>query len=467
MWTISILDFWSSLQHHDGSFDEAYPYERSLAATSFTGFYLGQAFQKLQSSEPNLQINHLIKTFTKLGDWLCQNSEHHGILSNHLSAAAAALQTAYEITSIDRYKERSSDFINRILAHQSREGWYEEYGGADVGYQSHTIFYLAHIWKKTRDPELFDSLKKSIKYFAYFVHPDGSLGGEYASRNTRFFLPAGFEILASEDEHAAAIAIFMRKSIAMDKSINLSNMDAQNVLPMINNYIYILDNFDSLTEHSKVELPFKKIFEKQFNDSGHAIFSTRKYYAIIALKKGGVLYICSKGNTTHSDVDAGVALKLQNGKILTTQGLNCTKIALLDKGEILLETELTEINQVTQSSFKFTLLRLLALTSLLHASFAIFTKRVLVNVLVSRRKRYKVFSIRNLKFSSNSVQITDHVKINKGFRLSNVYYGGRFSTIHMGSARYFEWQELSNFNPTEIIECKKPYNTKRQKKWEF
>ena len=34
-WLGAALEFWSSRQHGDGSFDEAYPYERSLAATAF------------------------------------------------------------------------------------------------------------------------------------------------------------------------------------------------------------------------------------------------------------------------------------------------------------------------------------------------------------------------------------------------------------------------------------------------
>ena len=41
------LRFWSSIQHRDGSFDEAYPFERSLAATAFTTFYVGEALEFL------------------------------------------------------------------------------------------------------------------------------------------------------------------------------------------------------------------------------------------------------------------------------------------------------------------------------------------------------------------------------------------------------------------------------------
>ena len=44
-WTRASMAFWRTLQHRDGSFDEAYPFEHSLAATAFTGFYVGEAFR--------------------------------------------------------------------------------------------------------------------------------------------------------------------------------------------------------------------------------------------------------------------------------------------------------------------------------------------------------------------------------------------------------------------------------------
>ena len=39
------MRFWCTIQHADGSFDEAYPFERSLAATAFTTFYVGEALE--------------------------------------------------------------------------------------------------------------------------------------------------------------------------------------------------------------------------------------------------------------------------------------------------------------------------------------------------------------------------------------------------------------------------------------
>lgn len=132
-WIIAGFRYWQTLQHADGSFDEAYPYERSLAATAFTGFYLGEAYLLFGNALPADLLESLRTTFRRAGDWLCRNDEYHGVLSNHLAAAAAALTVIAKIDGQACHADRAQHFIRRILAHQSSEGWYEEYGGADFG----------------------------------------------------------------------------------------------------------------------------------------------------------------------------------------------------------------------------------------------------------------------------------------------------------------------------------------------
>ena len=87
----------------------------------------------------------------RAGEWLIRNDETHGFLSNHLAAAAGALRHAYRQTNEARFAERSQYFLDRILGRQSEEGWYDEYGGADPGYQTHCSFYMARCWELTED----------------------------------------------------------------------------------------------------------------------------------------------------------------------------------------------------------------------------------------------------------------------------------------------------------------------------
>ena len=86
------LRYWCSIQYGDGSFDEAYPYERSLAATAFTCFYVGEAMRFLGDDCPRrLPASASVRPCNAPASWLVRHDETHGFLSNHLAAAAAAL----------------------------------------------------------------------------------------------------------------------------------------------------------------------------------------------------------------------------------------------------------------------------------------------------------------------------------------------------------------------------------------
>ena len=120
-WISQGLRFWSSIQHRDGSFDEAYPFERSLAATAFTSFYVAEALAFVEDDLADEIKATARQTIFRSGEWLTKNDESHGFLTNHLAAAAAALFHISRITGDKTFERRSQYFIERILEHQSNE----------------------------------------------------------------------------------------------------------------------------------------------------------------------------------------------------------------------------------------------------------------------------------------------------------------------------------------------------------
>ena len=152
-----------------------------------------------------------------------------------------ALYGIFRLTGEARFERRCWHFVQRIYDHQSAEGWYEEYGGADPGYQTHGTFYLAWLWHHTRDAMLQASLERSVVFLKHFIHPNGTLGGEYGSRNTEFYFPACFEILAAAIPDAARIAHFMRPWVTAHTMACLWTMDLYNMFPMLNNYLLATD----------------------------------------------------------------------------------------------------------------------------------------------------------------------------------------------------------------------------------
>lgn len=442
-WTKAGLEFWRNLQHTDGSFDEAYPMERSLAATSFTCFYLGEAYLMLLDDLSDLEKEPLHQTFLKAGIWLSQNHEKHGTLSNHLAAAATALQVIYKITGDPRFEQRSKYFLERIYSCQSHEGWYEEYGGADIGYQTHTTFYLSRLWQHTNDEKVLESLKKSIQFLKYFVHPDGTIGGEYGSRNTEFYLPAGFEILATACPEAALIAKFMHQPINDQIGVGLASMDAQNFMPLLNNYLFAADHFENL-EPINGRLPFQEEGEWEFPDAGLVVKTNSHYYAIFAPSKGGVLriYDCKKRKLFLNH--CGYWTVLENGKVASNQALNRSGKIYREGNKFITVAPFQKIKQKTFSPFLFIIFRLFSLTFGRAKSIAYWLKNLLVKTLVKGYQSVPIKLTRKVNFSDKEISLADQIEITGNISLKTLEPEARFSTIHMGSSRYFSCQEMDS-----------------------
>jgi hypothetical protein len=81
------------------------------------------------------------------------------------------------------------------LSWQNPEGWFQEYEGCDPGYHTLTISCLARIYELRPTTKLKDAIALAVDLASHFVHPDGSFGGEYTSRNTYNFFPHGFELV--------------------------------------------------------------------------------------------------------------------------------------------------------------------------------------------------------------------------------------------------------------------------------
>lgn len=441
-WIRAALAYWQRIQYGDGSFDEAYPFEHSLAATAFTGFYVGEAFLRLAEHLPANEQTSLQITFARAGDWLCRNDEQHGVLSNHLAAAAVALQVIYQITGIETYRQRANHFLERIYRHQSApEGWYEEYGGADPGYQTHTTFYLARLWQHTQDDKLLDSLKTSLVFLKYFIHPNGTLGGEYASRNTEFYMPAGFEILAPVCPDAALIARRMRPTVADQTGVGLAAMDSYNFFPLLNNYLFAADHASQLSESAET-LTYQQTGQWVFSEAGIVVKSTPTYYAILGLAKGGMLRVYNQQNQQLQVSDCGYWARLANGKVASSQSLTQTPTWQEQGEQISLQTDFVQVNQRIFSPWLFINFRLVSLVLGRVPVLAYWLKNMLVAVLVKRRKSTPLQLQRTVTFGVDSVHLTDKISAPAIASVYHLQRQAKFATIHMGSSRYFQAQEL-------------------------
>ena len=453
-WIERGLEFWSRIQHSDGSFDEAYPFERSLAATSFTSFYIGEALEMIAGDLPAATVTRTRDTLLRSGAWLAANDETHGFLSNHLAAAAAALAHAHRQTGETRFKERSAYFLDKILRRQSSEGWYDEYGGPDPGYQTHGSFYMARCWQFSGDERLLESLTRASRFLALFIHPDGSIGGEYASRNTQTYYPAAFEMLAHRDPASAWIARTMRPMIGKASAAGLHCVDLFNYFPFLNNYAFAHLASASRSDQPPALEPSAEPGLVWFPQAGLARVRTARYDAYVGTAKGGVIKVFDRRRRELAYADCGYVGRLRSGSSVSSQYYDASRPTRTESASVEIEGDLVQFSRPTMTPVMFVGFRLFTLTVGRFAGLGRWLKARLVKTLIYRRRVIPVRFVRRIEFTEVGIRVSDRLAGPGGAEIDELRRETTFTTIHMGSSRYFIANELSESPAAERIDPK-------------
>ncbi|MDO8661069.1 MAG: hypothetical protein Q7K43_04215, partial [Candidatus Woesearchaeota archaeon] len=173
------------------------------------------------------------------------------------------------------------------------EGWFDEYGGPDVGYLSVAIDYLGKYYKKTNNKTAFDMLKKAAGFLVHAVHPDGSVGGVYTSRSTEYLIPSAFEHDAGAD--VALLAQVCKQGIEAGVLPSCSTLDDRYLL--YNGYTYVQATLSGQQMPKNIGLlPQGSTF---FSECGWFVRRTSRYFLVINTKKGGAFYFASLDNKVH------------------------------------------------------------------------------------------------------------------------------------------------------------------------
>lgn len=188
-WALAACRYAAQSAHADGSCDDYYPNERALGATAFAASAAAAALRLLDA-----RPDDLVAFARKRALWLLSRHES-GTLSNHHALVALAGARAAAIGAGDDLLPLVRTRLQECLSWQHAEGWFPEYEGADPGYQTLTLAFLSALRDELPAPEpgLDAAIERGLAFAAHFLHPDGSYGGEYGSRNTCQVLPSAFE----------------------------------------------------------------------------------------------------------------------------------------------------------------------------------------------------------------------------------------------------------------------------------
>jgi len=439
-WIESILSYWNQIQNTDGSFDEAYPYERSFVATGFSLFYISEAYFLVTDYLSEVCKETLISAFNRAGKWLLKTDEDHAFISNHRLGTATGLYNLYLITENESYKIRSFNLWNSVKLNQSKDGWFSEYGGADIGYLTQGIYYASLLYKKSQNSEILDSLNKAIEFIQYFVHPDGTLGGEYGSRNTEFYFAGGFEILSENNEIALSISKFLLNSLESNIFPNPQNVDRYNQIPLLSSLIHAsLNVYES---NNDIRLPFMREgdFVKDFSDFKLLITKIKNYYNIIGFQKNGVVKSYSLTEKKLIQSSVGVFGEV-NGKILSSQNFQKGVIDLTKtENKYLIQGSLYFVNHSLLNPIAMVGFRIYCLVMRYIPGLSRLLKKMIVSILISKKKKSKGSFLRTLTFC-NDGGIKVETKIT-GVNEDLFSEKTRSISYHMGSSKYYNHSDL-------------------------
>jgi len=184
------IEFLKNIIHSDGGLDDYFPNEKAFGTVAHVCFTVSETCRMLDLPVENYAVVDAMATF------LLENSEA-GTVSNHHAASMTALYSAYLYTGEKVYLDKSTEKKTELLSYFNDEGWFMEYDGADIGYQTMTMGYIAHYMRISEDTEMLSALSVAAGFCLSFIQPDMGYGGITSSRGTSHFNGYGFEVLRS------------------------------------------------------------------------------------------------------------------------------------------------------------------------------------------------------------------------------------------------------------------------------
>jgi hypothetical protein len=424
-YAIAGLEFCKKIQHRDGSFDQYWKWEHSLISTAFTLFAICETCDILEYHDD--QLNACIR---KSVEFLKDHIET-GALNQEI-VSISAIRYAAKILKDDSMSRQSAERFMKFLSGQNCEGWFSEYDGFDVSYSTVTLDYLIRYFELSGDENARCSAKKILQVLKYFIHPDGSLGGEYGSRNTEYFMPYGIEFLARESPDAAAMITRLMQYVNQPLGLN-TNWDERYWL------YYISHSFTkalliSCDYKETVSLPCDTLFSRHFTEARIFIRSTDRYYFVCSFLKGGLFKVFDRNN--HRMITDCTYRLFDNKYLYILEWPRINDVKVNDQ-EFCIQSRFVRVRPRHPSGLNLALVRI-------GSAFLGPLMRLLVKkmIMFENKEMADMRFFRNICLSDEKISIHDHIDIGK--RNMAGYSCPAFSVRYIPSSKFFQVNSLNN-----------------------
>jgi hypothetical protein len=467
-WIAGALEHLRRMQNKDGSFNVWGPGTRNPGV----GLALALvACKALEILEPHLDAR-LAAGLREMMERACNfgldHEEDYAFISNHQAHFALAFLSAGELLGKPRFRERASEIVERILAAQSPDGWYTEYGGPDPGYESLGISYLAAFWQRTRSSRLLDSLGRSVEFFSYCAHPDGSVGGAYGSRHTQQYFPAGFELLSAKNPLAASVARFLRERLERGNIVTPASVDAENLAVFAENYLEACLAPPLQADAPLPPLPCESFDGVQnFPASGITFAGRPTYYAVVNGAKGGACRVFDRRTGNLAYEDAGYIVSAGGRRWTSQRQIENPASDRAPAGEARTSVAFTEVRPDAMSPLRFVLFRLACLTIFRSRRLGAWLQRHIVARLITASRKGPLRLERRVRFGENEIEFSDRIELERQMPVSALEITRSFTAIHMGSSRYYHPAELEETPLPDLRGVARELEARRAASWIF
>jgi hypothetical protein len=427
-WVQAGIMYAAKSSHPDGSCDDYFPYERAGGAAAFSLLAGIESYLRLGFHQPQM-----LDFFTLRADWLAHHQES-GRLTNHQALIVLCLELLSRLLKTDRWDKAKVQRLEQVLSWQDEEGWFQEYEGCDPGYHTLTISCLAKLYKLNPDPRLQESLIKAVQLADHFVHPDGSFGGEYTSRNTYNFFPHGFELVGRWLPEALAINDRVLNGLASGKAPCYA--DDHIIGHHTWNYLLAWQDF---VEKRPIVPPRKD--ERIWLKNARVLIDRREGTELyLAMNKGGVFKFFRNNQLIASDTH--FSLQVQEGsKLRNAVGHLVSDYTVeVNPDDILIRGQLGWAKQKQMTPLNLMILRVVMLT--VGRFFPNLIRSLLQKILIVGKSDAPFQFSRHLQWQNGNWHVSDELKADSWEKVRSAGMGCDQTSIYVVMSRTYQAGQL-------------------------
>lgn len=440
-WCQAAIRFAGRSAHPDGSCDDYFPFERAAGAAAFSLLACLETYDLLDFDDGDM-----IAFFTRRADWLAHHMEA-GRLANHQALIALCLDRLGDVLETSRWTDARDARLDTVLSWQNPEGWFQEYEGCDPGYHTLTVSCLARIHAAHPDhSRLEEALRRAVDLARAFIHPDGTYGGEYTSRNTYNYFPHGFEVIGRWMPEALELNTRFVKGL----EAGLGACYADDHIVGHHTWNYLLTWRDWMDERPAPESP--KPGRTHFPQARLLIDRRHGAELFVGLNKGGVFRFFRDGRLVAADT--GVSLRVRDGKRFrnAVAHLVADYEVEIEEDRITIAGPMGWAKQKQMNPKNLLILRVVMLT--VGRFFPNLIRKLLQKMLITGKKPTPYSFTREIRWSpTGRLEITDEVIADRWREVVDAGVGADQTSIYVVMSRTFQpgqlqpWHDLSEALP--------------------